>query len=106
MEHRPFCGSARVNLYESLDKSCRAAQPTSGPGGPGGSALGSAARVTVHVAVDGSFATISEVADGASPVWERHLGVLPARTTVAYRLASDTWNGASRVQLIVEHALS
>ena len=32
--------------------------------------------------------------------------VAPARTTVAYRLASDTWNGVSRVQLIVEHAVS
>lgn len=36
----------------------------------------------MHVAVAGSFAAISEVAHGASPVWERHLGALPARTAV------------------------
>ncbi|NML29840.1 single-stranded-DNA-specific exonuclease RecJ [Paraburkholderia antibiotica] len=39
-------------------------------------------------------------------IWFNHTDTLPARTTVAYRLASDTWNGVSRVQLIVEHALS
>lgn len=37
-------------------------------------------------------------------IWFNHTDTLPARTTVAYRLASDTWNGVSRVQLIVEHA--
>ncbi|MGF6778814.1 single-stranded-DNA-specific exonuclease RecJ [Paraburkholderia sp. GAS334] len=39
-------------------------------------------------------------------IWFNHTETLPARTTVAYRLSSDTWNGVSRVQLIVEHALS
>jgi single-stranded-DNA-specific exonuclease len=38
-------------------------------------------------------------------IWFNHTEPLPARTTVAYRLSSDTWNGVSRVQLIVEHAL-
>ncbi|SMG10492.1 single-stranded-DNA-specific exonuclease RecJ [Paraburkholderia susongensis] len=37
-------------------------------------------------------------------IWFNHTDTLPARTTIAYRLASDTWNGVSRVQLIVEHA--
>jgi single-stranded-DNA-specific exonuclease len=39
-------------------------------------------------------------------IWFNHTDTLPARTTVAYRLASDTWNGVARVQLIVEHAMS
>jgi single-stranded-DNA-specific exonuclease len=39
-------------------------------------------------------------------IWFNHTDTLPSRTTVAYRLASDTWNGVSRVQLIVEHATS
>ncbi|WP_027212027.1 single-stranded-DNA-specific exonuclease RecJ [Burkholderia sp. WSM2232] len=39
-------------------------------------------------------------------IWFNHTDTLPARTTVAYRLTSDTWNGVSRVQLIVEHAAS
>ncbi|MCP2084803.1 MULTISPECIES: single-stranded-DNA-specific exonuclease RecJ [Paraburkholderia] len=39
-------------------------------------------------------------------IWFNHTDTLPARTIVAYRLASDTWNGVSRVQLIVEHAAS
>jgi len=39
-------------------------------------------------------------------IWFNHTDTLPARTMVAYRLASDTWNGVSRVQLIVEHAAS
>ncbi|NKJ48584.1 single-stranded-DNA-specific exonuclease RecJ [Burkholderia sp. SG-MS1] len=39
-------------------------------------------------------------------IWFNHTDTLPARTTVVYRLASDTWNGVSRVQLIVEHAAS
>jgi single-stranded-DNA-specific exonuclease len=39
-------------------------------------------------------------------IWFNHTDTLPARTTVAYRLASDSWNGVSRVQLIVEHAVS
>jgi single-stranded-DNA-specific exonuclease len=39
-------------------------------------------------------------------IWFNHTDSLPARTTLAYRLASDTWNGVSRVQLIVEHAVS
>jgi single-stranded-DNA-specific exonuclease len=38
-------------------------------------------------------------------IWFNHTDTLPARATVAYRLSSDTWNGVSRVQLIVEHAL-
>ncbi|WP_207001114.1 single-stranded-DNA-specific exonuclease RecJ [Trinickia mobilis] len=39
-----------------------------------------------------------------SAIWFNHTDPLPARATLAYRLASDTWNGVSRVQLIVEHA--
>ncbi|GAB7523686.1 single-stranded-DNA-specific exonuclease RecJ [Paraburkholderia sp. 2C] len=38
-------------------------------------------------------------------IWFNHTDTLPARATVAYRLTRDTWNGVSRVQLIVEHAL-
>ncbi|AOJ68368.1 MULTISPECIES: single-stranded-DNA-specific exonuclease RecJ [Burkholderia] len=37
-------------------------------------------------------------------IWFNHAQPLPARATVAFRLASDTWNGMTRVQLIVEHA--
>ncbi|AIO66385.1 single-stranded-DNA-specific exonuclease RecJ [Burkholderia oklahomensis] len=37
-------------------------------------------------------------------IWFNHAEPLPARATVAFRLASDTWNGMTRVQLIVEHA--
>jgi single-stranded-DNA-specific exonuclease len=37
-------------------------------------------------------------------IWFNHTDPLPARTIVAYRLSRDTWNGVSRVQLIVEHA--
>ena len=37
-------------------------------------------------------------------IWFNHVDPLPARTTVAYRLVSDTWNGVARVQMIVEHA--
>ncbi|MEX3932636.1 single-stranded-DNA-specific exonuclease RecJ [Paraburkholderia phymatum] len=40
-----------------------------------------------------------------SAIWFNHTQPLPARTVVAYRLAADTWNGVSRVQLIVEHAV-
>ncbi|MBW8088882.1 RidA family protein [Streptomyces hygroscopicus subsp. hygroscopicus] len=47
-----------------------------------GSALAGSARVTVYVAVADSFTAISEVADGASPVWREHLGTLPARAAV------------------------
>ncbi|HEY3596740.1 MAG TPA: single-stranded-DNA-specific exonuclease RecJ [Paraburkholderia sp.] len=39
-------------------------------------------------------------------IWFNHTEPLPARATVAYRLSRDTWNGVSRVQLIVEHALA
>ncbi len=39
-------------------------------------------------------------------IWFNHTDTLPARTTVAYRLVSDTWNGVARVQMIVEHAAS
>ncbi len=39
-----------------------------------------------------------------SAIWFNHTEPLPARATLAYRLARDTWNGVSRVQLIVEHA--
>ncbi|KQR90163.1 single-stranded-DNA-specific exonuclease RecJ [Burkholderia sp. Leaf177] len=38
-------------------------------------------------------------------IWFNHTDTLPNRTVVAYRLVSDTWNGVSRVQMIVEHAL-
>ncbi|SMG00940.1 single-stranded-DNA-specific exonuclease RecJ [Burkholderia singularis] len=37
-------------------------------------------------------------------IWFNRTEPLPARATLAYRLASDTWNGMTRVQLIVEHA--
>ncbi|PCE27392.1 single-stranded-DNA-specific exonuclease RecJ [Paraburkholderia acidicola] len=37
-------------------------------------------------------------------IWFNHTEPLPTRTTLAYRLTSDMWNGVSRVQLIVEHA--
>lgn len=37
-------------------------------------------------------------------IWFNHVDPLPARTTVAYRLVSDTWNGVARVQMIVEYA--
>ncbi|MEP9322809.1 single-stranded-DNA-specific exonuclease RecJ [Paraburkholderia phymatum] len=39
-------------------------------------------------------------------IWFNHTESLPARTTVAYRLSADSWNGVARVQLIVEHAVS
>ncbi len=39
-------------------------------------------------------------------IWFNRTEHLPARARVAYRLASDTWNGVSRVQLIVEHAMA
>jgi single-stranded-DNA-specific exonuclease len=38
-------------------------------------------------------------------IWFNRTEPLPARAHIAYRLACDTWNGVSRVQLIVEHAL-
>jgi len=38
-------------------------------------------------------------------IWFNHAEPLPARAFFAYRLASDTWNGVARVQLIIEHAL-
>ena len=41
-----------------------------------------------------------------SAIWFNHVDPLPARTIVAYRLVSDTWNGVARVQMIVEHALA
>jgi len=37
-------------------------------------------------------------------IWFNHTDALPQRATLAYRLVSDTWNGVSRVQLVVEHA--
>jgi len=37
-------------------------------------------------------------------IWFNHTESLPQHTTVAYRLVRDTWNGVSRVQLVVEHA--
>lgn len=37
-------------------------------------------------------------------IWFNHTEPLPARAHIAYRLAQDTWNGVTRVQLIVEHA--
>lgn len=39
-------------------------------------------------------------------IWFNRTEPLPARARIAYRLASDTWNGVSRVQLIVEHAVA
>jgi len=39
-------------------------------------------------------------------IWFNHTETLPQHTTVAYRLVRDTWNGVSRVQLVVEHAAS
>jgi len=39
-------------------------------------------------------------------IWFNHAEPLPARAFFAYRLASDTWNGVSRVQLLIEHALA
>jgi single-stranded-DNA-specific exonuclease len=38
-------------------------------------------------------------------IWFNHTDTLPGRAFFAYRLTSDTWNGAARVQLIIEHAL-
>jgi len=38
-------------------------------------------------------------------IWFNHTDPLPPRAFFAYRLTSDTWNGAARVQLIIEHAL-
>ncbi|OXI73772.1 single-stranded-DNA-specific exonuclease RecJ [Burkholderia sp. AU28863] len=37
-------------------------------------------------------------------IWFNHTEPLPASALVAYRLVADTWNGVTRVQLIVEHA--
>lgn len=37
-------------------------------------------------------------------IWFNRVDTLPARAHVVYRLAADTFNGATRVQLIVEHA--
>jgi single-stranded-DNA-specific exonuclease len=39
-------------------------------------------------------------------IWFNRTEPLPARAHIAYRLACDTWNGVSRVQLIVEHAVA
>ncbi len=38
-------------------------------------------------------------------IWFNRTEPLPARAHIAYRLACDSWNGVSRVQLIVEHAV-
>lgn len=40
-----------------------------------------------------------------SAIWFNRTEPLPARAHIAYRLVSDIWNGVSRVQLIVEHAV-
>ena len=37
-------------------------------------------------------------------IWFNHTEPLPESALVAYRLVADTWNGVTRVQLIVEHA--
>ncbi|VVE02981.1 single-stranded DNA exonuclease [Pandoraea iniqua] len=37
-------------------------------------------------------------------IWFNHADTLPSRARFAYRLAADTFNGVSRVQMIVEHA--
>ncbi|UDG82323.1 single-stranded-DNA-specific exonuclease RecJ [Candidatus Vallotia cooleyia] len=39
-----------------------------------------------------------------SAIWFNHVEILPERARFAYRLMRDTWNGASRVQLVIEHA--
>jgi single-stranded-DNA-specific exonuclease len=39
-----------------------------------------------------------------SAIWFNHAEPLPARATIAYRLVRDTFNGVTRVQMIVEHA--
>jgi enamine deaminase RidA (YjgF/YER057c/UK114 family) len=55
-----------------------------------GLTLGTQAQVTVYVAVTGSFTAISEVADGATPIWKQHLGALPVRVAVGVaRLPGD-----------------
>jgi single-stranded-DNA-specific exonuclease len=38
-------------------------------------------------------------------IWFNRTESLPARALFAYRLVSDSWNGVTRVQMIVEHAL-
>jgi single-stranded-DNA-specific exonuclease len=37
-------------------------------------------------------------------IWFNHTESLPARATLAYQLSLNTWNGVSRVQLVVSHA--
>ncbi|MGI4982717.1 MAG: single-stranded-DNA-specific exonuclease RecJ [Janthinobacterium lividum] len=37
-------------------------------------------------------------------IWFNRTEPLPEQATVAYRLTRDTWNGVTRVQMIVEHA--
>lgn len=37
-------------------------------------------------------------------IWFNRTQSVPSRALIAYRLASDAWNGVARVQLIVEHA--
>jgi single-stranded-DNA-specific exonuclease len=37
-------------------------------------------------------------------IWFNHTEPLPASALIAYRLVADTWNGVTRVQLVVEHA--
>lgn len=37
-------------------------------------------------------------------IWFNHAEPLPARAHFAYRLASDTFNGVTRVQMMIEHA--
>ena len=37
-------------------------------------------------------------------IWFNRVDALSAHARIVYRLAEDAWNGASRVQLIVEHA--
>ena len=39
-------------------------------------------------------------------IWFNRVDALSAHARIVYRLAEDAWNGASRVQLIVEHAES
>ncbi len=38
-------------------------------------------------------------------IWFNHTETLPARAHVAYRLTADSWNGVTRVQLVVEQAV-
>jgi single-stranded-DNA-specific exonuclease len=38
-------------------------------------------------------------------IWFNRTAPLPARTTLAYRIVRDAWNGVPRVQMVVEHGV-